>query len=130
MEDSRAPSRSWIWMLAMPALAFAMPCETHRPEAPETECVVDDDCGLVPATLNCCGECPPAPPFEAVPRSELDAMLIELETTCAERSIGCASVPACEPVPAGCHASAACTAGRCVVVEDGCGPLVSVAIGG
>jgi hypothetical protein len=79
----------------------------------------------MPSVLDCCGECPPAPPFEAVSRDEIDARLLELETRCADRSIGCVSVPGCEPIAEGCTARAICASGRCVVVEHGCAPRVS-----
>jgi hypothetical protein len=100
-------------------------------------CEIDDDCGLVPGALTCCGECPPAPPFQAVPRTQLDAMLLELELACAQPTIvgdeqtegsgaiACLAPPACEPVPAGCVARAACRDGRCVVIARGCAPRVS-----
>lgn len=86
--------------------------------------MVDDDCGLLPSQLNCCGECDPVPPFDAVPRESIDALLLELETRCAETPIGCVA-PVCEPMPPGCSARAICVEHRCEVEMMGCGPLLS-----
>jgi hypothetical protein len=91
-----------------------------------TECRVDDDCMLLPSAMTCCGECDPVPPFEAVPRTAVDALLIELETRCAEKPGPC-EPPACESSPRGCSAHAACIGEHCTVVQnDSCGDLVAV----
>jgi hypothetical protein len=88
-------------------------------------CTGDRDCVLLPY-VTCCGECPPAPPFEAGSIHDLDAILIESEQICAERRVSCLDVTlACDVVPRGCEARPACVAGRCVVVEVGCGPPTS-----
>lgn len=102
-------------------------CRDSRDEvAVEIECEVDDDCGLMPSVMSCCGECDPAPPFEAVVRTAIDARLIELETYCAERTIEC-EPPSCEVVPAGCTARAVCVHGTCRVNESGCTVRVALA---
>lgn len=88
------------------------------------ECVEDDDCTLMPSRLTCCGECPPAPPFEAAPRVELDGLLIEMETDCAPETRRC-EPPICEVVAPGCTARARCIAGRCQVEATGCELRVS-----
>lgn len=91
------------------------------------QCRAQDDCTLLPAVLNCCGECDPVPPFEAVPSTEVDALLIELETRCAEKPRLCEPL-SCEVAPPGCEAYATCVRGRCEVVQSGsCGPLVVTA---
>ena len=115
--------RRWI----VPALLVFAACE-HFPfdwkaaePAPASEaaqCVRDDDCELLPSALTCCIECPPAPPFEAVPDWVIGGLLIENETKCAEPKL-CPEVT-CDPVPLGCEARAACERGRCVVVANGC----------
>lgn len=87
------------------------------------ECSVDADCTLMPAAITCCGECEPVPPLEAVPRTFLDALLLENESACAPTTRLC-EPPACASVPAGCAARAVCRAGRCTVVESGCGVRV------
>jgi hypothetical protein len=90
-----------------------------RTEAPRgDECTIDSDCVLMPE-VTCCGECPPAPPFEAAPRESLDAVLIEAEERCATDLRPC-TPPVCDPVPRGCWAKAACDDGRCVAATDGC----------
>jgi hypothetical protein len=88
------------------------------------ECMVDDDCGLMPPLMTCCGECDPSPPFEAVPRTAIDARLIDLENYCAERGQAC-DPPICEIAPPGCVARAICVRGTCQVVESGCAVLVA-----
>ena len=97
------------------------------PAAPEpvldADCVRDEDCALLPY-VTCCGECPPAPPFDVGTRSNLDAIFIELETQCALDLREC-TPPECDPMPAGCYAKAACVDGRCVVETDGCGVPMS-----
>ena len=105
-------------LLAAVLVLAGCPAPT-RPAARDAECVVDQDCALLPY-VNCCGECPPAPPFEVGTREDLDAIFIELETRCAEDTREC-TAPVCDPVPRGCSARAACEAGRCVVATDGCG---------
>jgi hypothetical protein len=87
-------------------------------------CRTNDDCTLLPSRMTCCGECAPAPPFEAVTRQEMDALLIELETTCAQSTRLC-TPPVCEPPLRGCSAQARCSVGRCVVDETGCDKPVS-----
>jgi hypothetical protein len=69
--------------------------------------------------LSCCGECPPAAPFEAVTRAELDAALIEDEQRCAIEDHDCTR-HACEPRPAGCAPRAACVDTRCAALAPGC----------
>lgn len=87
------------------------------------ECRVDDDCTLMPAAITCCGECDPVPPFEAVPHTAVDAVLIELETRCAEKLAPC-EPPVCESLPRGCEAYAACVGGQCIVLQsDSCSGL-------
>lgn len=117
-----------ILLAAVPVIA--QPCEQPRPATPAADdngaanrCAVDDDCGLMPSVLTCCGECPPAPPFEAVPRTAIDAALLELETTCSARTLACVETPACDSVPVGCEARAVCDHGRCRLIEEGCLPL-------
>jgi hypothetical protein len=83
------------------------------------ECVTDDDCGLMPSEITCCGECEPVPPFEAVPRTAIDARLLELETYCAERTIECVP-PSCAAAPPGCTARATCDRGTCRAITSGC----------
>lgn len=85
----------------------------------EPQCMRNDDCVLLPAALTCCIECPPAPPFEAAPSWVLDGMLIENETECAEPRHLCPEIR-CELVPATCIARAACIAGKCVALAEGC----------
>jgi len=83
------------------------------------ECTRDEDCVLLPSTMTCCAECPPAPPFEAAPASVLDGMLVENETVCSQSRKPCTPAE-CVPVPEGCVARAACDAGQCVAVSSGC----------
>ena len=91
------------------------------------ECRVDDDCTLMPAAMTCCEECEPVPPFEAVPRTAVDAMLIELETRCAAKPSICGP-RSCEAPPQGCQAAAVCVRGRCSVVQtDACSARFVVA---
>jgi hypothetical protein len=89
-----------------------------NPAVQQEDCVKDRDCVLMPY-ITCCGECPPAPPFEPAPREALDAVLIEAEQRCATDFRPCPPL-VCDPVPAGCWAKAACDDGRCVAVTDGC----------
>jgi len=103
------------------AIAQGEPCASS---AAPTECRSDDDCTLLPAQLTCCGECPPAPPFEAVTRHEMDAILLERETTCSQSTRLC-QPPVCEPRLRSCSAQARCSVGRCVVDETGCDKPVS-----
>ncbi len=92
--------------------------EAIAPPSHDAQCVRDDDCVLMPAALTCCIECPAAPPFEAVPSSVLDGLLIENETVCPDRW-RCPEVT-CQAVPTDCNARAACEYGRCVAVATGC----------
>ena len=87
-------------------------------EPPTIECRIDDDCTLLPPAMTCCGECDPVPPFEAVPRTAVDALLLELETRCAEKPGPC-QPPACESSPPGCEAYSTCVGGHCMVVQSG-----------
>ena len=89
------------------------------------DCHVDGDCVLLPE-LTCCGECPPAPPFQAAPRWVLDGMLVENETTCSYDTRPCPP-RACDRVPRGCVARATCERGRCVVASSGCGAWLATA---
>lgn len=82
------------------------------------ECADDSHCALLPH-VTCCGECPPAPPFDVGNRQDLDALFIEAETRCAQDRRPCRP-PVCEPRPRGCYARAACVAQRCVVESEGC----------
>lgn len=97
-----------------PAVA---PREAPRQEG--VDCGRDEDCVLLPV-VTCCGECPPAPPFEAITREALDAVLIENEWKCGAHPRAC-DARACEPRPRGCYARAACVGSRCVVESEGCG---------
>jgi hypothetical protein len=106
-------------MLAVAGLAGCPQPSADGTTREDAECTVDADCALLPS-VTCCGECPPVPPFDVGARFNLDAIFIEMETRCAEDRREC-TPPVCEPMPAGCHASAACEAGRCVVETDGCG---------
>lgn len=95
------------------------PAELVAPR-PRDPCVRDQDCALLPY-VTCCGECPPAPPFEVGTREALDAIFIESEQRCAEDRRPC-TPPVCERPPRGCYARAACQAGVCVVQAEGCRP--------
>jgi len=88
------------------------------------ECTEDDDCTILPSELTCCGECEPAPPFVAVTRDVMDALLLEHETRCA-RSTRLCHPPTCEAPANGCSAEARCAAGRCVIEVMGCDKPVS-----
>ena len=99
--------------------ACEKPATEPKPVPAELQCARDEDCVLLPNALTCCIECPPAPPFEAAASWVLDGMLIENETVCAEPRHLCPQI-ACEPLPAGCAARAACVAGRCVALAEGC----------
>jgi len=91
------------------------------------ECRVDDDCTLMPAVMTCCEECDPVPPFEVVPRTAVDAVLIELETRCAAKPPIC-EPRSCEVPPPGCQATAICVQGRCSLVQtDACSARLVVA---
>jgi hypothetical protein len=110
-----------------PTTGEAMSTPAYRPDASPADlaCSRDHDCVLMPY-VTCCGECPPAPPFEVGTIHDLDAILIESEQMCAERRVSCLDVTlACDAVPPGCEARPACADGRCVVVEAGCGPPTS-----
>lgn len=109
----------WAAIVSCNAWLLAPADEASSPgPAAAADCRVDDDCVLLPE-LTCCGECPPAPPFEAAPRWVLDGMLVEHETTCSRDTRPCPP-RACQRVPRGCVARAACEAGRCVVRSTGC----------
>jgi hypothetical protein len=112
-------------MRVAPAIAMLVlaGCPLQPPAVEDPDCVVDQDCALLPYAT-CCGECPPAPPFDVGTRGALDAIFIELETACALDLRAC-TPPVCDPMPPGCRARAACVDGRCVVESEGCGPLVS-----
>jgi hypothetical protein len=80
------------------------------------ECASDSDCVLMPSIVTCCGECEPAPPFAAAPRSEL----AQLRAWCEPPEREC-DPPLCSPVPDGCDARAECRAGECkAVANDRC----------
>lgn len=83
------------------------------------QCVVDDDCALLPSELTCCDECPPTPPFRAAPVEHVDAIYIENEHRCIQTEISCPETK-CEPLPAGCTARAVCAQGRCIARATGC----------
>lgn len=107
----------WTGLVLMPRA-----CEHEAPVAPvEIECVVDDDCVLMPSAINCCGECPPAPPYDAVSGEELASLLIQLETDCAEWTRLC-EPPACEIISQRCEPRAICVEGRCRTDAAGCPP--------
>ena len=78
--------------------------------------LVDDDCELVPI-VTCCGECKPAPPFESVPRSAIDTLLLETEERCLRDDRPC---PVCARPPRGCTASPRCAQGTCTFTATGC----------
>lgn len=99
-------------------------CGQMAAPAEDAECVVDEDCVMIPY-VTCCGECPPEPPFEAGPREELDAILIEMETRCALERRPC-EAPVCAARPPGCYVRAACERGRCVAETDGCDAVSAV----
>jgi hypothetical protein len=111
-------------LAAAPACDRAL--DVAREMSTEPECQVDDDCTLMPSAMTCCGECDPAPPFEAVPRTAVDSRLLELETDCAESTRLC-EPPICEVVPPSCIASAICLDGRCRVIAFGCDVRIAVA---
>jgi len=116
-----------VKLLAFGAVVLATLSQPTAPTAvavQAAECKSNDDCTLLPSQLTCCGECAPAPPFEAVTRQEMDALLIERETTCSQSPRLC-QPPVCEPPPRGCSAQARCSVGRCVVDETGCDKPVS-----
>jgi hypothetical protein len=108
---------------------ICLACGPSKPDEPPAgdrvatargaDCAHDDDCALVP-DVTCCGECRAAPPYEAGTRASIDAIFIELETKCALQREDC-QPRACDPVPAGCYARAACVDGRCVAETEGCG---------
>ncbi|MEO7731472.1 MAG: hypothetical protein ABIY55_10900 [Kofleriaceae bacterium] len=100
--------------------------EVDRETADPAACWVDDDCTLMPSVLTCCEECDPVPPFDAVPRTAVDAVLIELETRCASKPPICRR-RSCEAAPPGCEARAICLRGRCAVVQtEACGARLAL----
>jgi hypothetical protein len=86
-----------------------LPAATARPE-----CTQDADCALMPSVITCCGDCEPAPPFEAVPVGSLEARLRETADACFPTTRLC-DPPSCPIVPEGCQARAVCAAGSCSV---------------
>jgi len=136
-ESIRMPSlaphrlRAWPMLIAFPILVLhceerlqgIQPSYVAPPPGEADDCVTDDDCTLLPPIISCCGECDPVPPFEAVPRSTVDALLLELDTQCAQRT-GLCTPPVCESAPPGCFARATCAAGHCHVVDGDCSRLV------
>lgn len=103
------------------SVILAGACDRPPFDPSSDECRVDDDCTLMPSVMNCCGECAPAPPFEAVPRTAVDARLLELDTLCGQRTTVCEPMD-CDVAQPGCQASASCVAGHCMVVQnDKCG---------
>ncbi|MGE0395321.1 MAG: hypothetical protein AB7T06_01240 [Kofleriaceae bacterium] len=120
MAATALPHVSSLILAATAVFAADRGCEaieSPNMDVREAECETDDDCGLMPSRLTCCGECEPAPPFEAVPRSQIDALLIELDTQCAPRTRLC-EPPVCEEVPFECEARAACIAGVCRAIAS------------
>ena len=99
------------------SVIFAAACDRPAFVPDGDQCRVDDECTLMPSVMNCCGECDPAPPFEAVPRTTVDARLLELETVCGQRTNVCEPMD-CDVSPPGCQASATCVAGHCMVVQN------------
>jgi hypothetical protein len=120
MEQTASPISTALFTLLAP-MTIVQTCELDDGPAVEVaiECVTHEDCGLVPAFVSCCQECEPAPPFEAVPRSKLDAIWLDLEPYCAETASRCEQIP-CPTIPPGCVAFAACIHGQCRVIEEGC----------
>lgn len=104
------------------ALRPAVPEPPPRGAGPPpsgVECVIDGDCELVPV-ITCCEECAPVPPFESVPRSSIDTLLLETEERCLRDTRACSAWQRCEPPPQGCVATARCHQGRCSFVATGC----------
>jgi hypothetical protein len=97
--------------------AVTTPDRVPVADHPAGECRDDADCAVLPP-VTWCGECRPAPPFEAGTRAELDALLIEAEQQCAAEAPR--AVEPCPPVPTGCAATAACVDTRCAAVAHGC----------
>lgn len=89
--------------------------QTHVDHA--SECIEDEDCVLLPSALTCCGECDPAPPFEALPRAQLEDRRAALVEECAPATRLC-EPPACPAVPQACRARATCRAGICQAVAS------------
>jgi hypothetical protein len=87
------------------------------------ECIVDDDCVLVPERMTCCGECDAVPPLEAAPWVMVDKIRRDtVDDSCAPRDRLC-DPPICPSAPAGCEAHPVCRAGQCAVVaNDRCTP--------
>lgn len=88
---------------------------TRVPATPAREqCTRDDDCVLVPSLITCCGECQPAPPFEAVPLGRLASRRTAASEMCLPSTRGC-EPPVCPAVIQGCEVRAICAAGSCAV---------------
>lgn len=93
-----------------------------RKIAEPAECVVDDDCVLVPELMTCCGECDAVPPLEAAPWAMVDEIRRDAEESCAPRDRLC-EPPICPSAPADCEAHPICRAGQCAVeANDRCIP--------
>ncbi len=105
-------------LLAWGALVVVHACERATSGAQPAECAIDDDCTLLPR-ITCCGECDFVLPFEAVPRTSVDAMLIEAETDCAPHERSCVP-PVCDEVPPGCDPHVLCIDGSCRLDAQGC----------
>lgn len=104
-------------------VGYAVEATRHAPLAhvdtsERTECANDGDCVLFVERVTCCGDCPPVPPFEAVPRTLLDELRQELDDRCAPREHFC-DPPECPATPSGCEARAVCRAGTCSVATNG-----------
>lgn len=131
--DRRMTCRWFASALVALAACEKLAASPDPPPEANAQCSRDEDCTLAPSALTCCGECPPAPPFEAAPVWEVDARYIENENRCLAPEISCGDesregdasreqeVIDCPQIPAGCTARAACTSGRCTAVTSGCG---------
>lgn len=100
---------------APPAAARPRPA-VQSELAPAGGCGSDDDCELVPE-LTCCDECAPVPPFQSVPRSTIDTLLLESEERCLHDDRACRP---CARPPPGCTATARCRDGACTFDATGC----------
>lgn len=101
-------------------LIFVQPDPTSPPRIAvplaDAECHLDDDCTLMPALITCCGECDPAPPYEAVPRALLDEVRLVTNEDCAPHTRLC-DPPACSMQVENASPSVICRGGRCEVQE-------------
>lgn len=107
-------------MLVVALVGVRLACVDATPSAAPPECARDTECALVPAAFTCCGECEPAPPFEAVSTELLDEVRGEWADRCAPATRAC-EPPACASVPEACAARAICDRGACrVAVTSAC----------